>query len=161
MTHDEVMTLDRIVGRMEEAISALKTQVPSLQLAIERNRQERQMECARHWEVTNRLSASLSATSVAHAAIDTDAKAARERVLSESVAAASRVTHDAAERAEEKASRDAVIAEAVAAVAKATQETLLASTIGQRTQRHWIIERILPFVLPVVTAAAAWILAKS
>ncbi len=80
---------------------------------------------------------------------------------SESVAAASRMTHDAAERAEEKASRDAVIAEAVAAVAKATQETLLASTIGQRTQRHWIIERILPFVIPLVTAAAAWILAKS
>jgi len=72
MTHEEVMTLDRIVGRLEEAVKTLKER-SAVQVA----------ECLRHWEITNNLVRTVAAANDVRNLLASDAKIAREAVATE------------------------------------------------------------------------------
>lgn len=160
MTHEENVALERIVGRLEHAVATLETRVPALGDTMERNRLTQMGECARHWTITNSLVSDMAAAASARKALEDEAKSARETVLAEAAAAATRIAREAAAGAEATAIREAVVAEAVTAVAKATRETLAAANTEKRTQRHWIIERVVPFLVPAATAIGAWLIAK-
>lgn len=116
MTNEEATRFERVLGRLEEAVRALQE-----------DRQHREEECARHWQITNDLSRDMTIEMGTRKGIAAAAQAARESIAVE------------------------------AATARAT---IASEATARRTQRHWIIERLMPFVYPLAAAAVAYLFGK-
>lgn len=60
MANGDVPSFERLLGRLEEAIRELKTQVPAIRTEMDRQRELQAAECDRHWVATRSLTSSLN-----------------------------------------------------------------------------------------------------
>lgn len=159
----QALTIERLVGRLEYAVQTLETA-----------NKDRQLECARHWAVTNSLVQSMTEANISHAAVAEEEKRAREILVAEATAANARVATSAANAARDKAAQEATIKEAVDAAAKTAMEAIstaakvakeavAAEAVSRRQQRHWVVERLFqsfPWIVAAASAAVGWLFAK-
>lgn len=164
-------TLGGLVANMsvlQVSVSDFKEQLRLLVISIEADRRERRVECADHWEKTRKLEQDALVHQGTQETMLRDARAQREEIAiaertrreelaTAAVAAQSKIAIEAAEMAEFRTNAEAArtasmsVAEetalrVLASAAKTAKETVATETGARRTQRNWLIERVLPIL---------------
>lgn len=174
MTGPEVLSIDRLIGRMEQAVKTLEERLPVLANSIESERQARQTECARHWVVTNALSQDMTLEKGARETVIAAAKTARETIAADATTASALAIADAADAAEAKTVLEVAVKAAIAAAAADARTAIAAAALEARTavkaeagehqqQHNWVWERIfqaVPWVVALIAAVGSWLIAK-